>query len=351
MQFNIKALDDMSPFRRWVATKAMSYHWHEFIALMWPLLVAAWGLGFLLMGLTSIALGENSPVAVIVFYIFFLSPIIALVFLRRRVIKSSTQKFRQFLEDNTLRPNESDGFSLELNHKPGARFQRIVKNVANDGETYYSAITIDLETAVPEIVLDARRNNRWVSSLPNYYNQNQRLRLEGDFDKYFDLYAPAKRRIEALSIITPDVMQALISTGYKFDLEIIGGNNAQLVISTPGYIGYEPAKLQALHDAFQTIYPEIKHKLRTLTLLSESHGPLHLQKHQTHSFALFGRQMRLYRSMLYLWLTIGLVLGVLYLSGVREYVEDFGILYLGISIVLVLGYAKLNENTRMKIRI
>lgn len=339
-KFNSTSIENMSRFQRWARTMAMSYHWHEFIAVMWPLLLSAWGAGLLLIWLIESMPGTSSSDTAFLVYILFLAPLISLVIFRRRVIADGRSRFEQFLNDNKLLPNKLDGFGIELSGMPDARFQRIVKAVGGSGESYYSAITVSLKTTVPEIVLDAKRNNRWISSLPNYYKQNQRLHLEGDFDSYFDLYTPTKWRIETLSIITPDVMQALITSGYKFDLEITGGGNAQLIISTPGYVGYEPIKLQALYDAFMAIFPEIKHQLGTINFFAGQTHSLHLEKQQAHSYAIFDRQVRLYRSMAYIWSTVGVILGTLYLFGVRDYVVDIGFVYIGISMVYIYGYLK-----------
>ena len=344
MKFDSSSLNNIPRFRRWVATKAMSYHWHEFLFLMWPLLIPAWFIGFLLVELSL--MGGDTTLAIVLIYVFLLSPVVFVLVLHHRVLQECKHVFARFLDDNKLQPNKSDGFRIELDGKTSARFQRIIKKVANKAESYYSAITIDLGEPIPEIVLDAKRNNRLLSSLPNYYNQDQRIRLEGNFDEYFDLYAPVKWRIEALSIITPDIMQALVKDGYNFDFEITAGASARLIISTPGYIGYDPIKLQALYDAFSSVYSEIKYKLRTLHIVNESPRSLALQSSKgVYSYAIFGKQIRLYRSLVYLWLSTGVILGILYLFGIRKYVEDLGFVYISVNMVLFFGYIKLKERS------
>lgn len=344
MKLVYESLNFMSRLQRWVSTKAMSYHWHEFMLFMWPLLLPAWMGGLLVVALVFAVLGENNPIATVFVYPALILPIVWVTILRNRAMQTGKHAFDQFLKDNNLKPNKSYGFKIELDKNMNASFQRIVKPVAGKGETYYSAISINLGEPVPEIVLDANRNNRWLSSLPDYYGQNQHLHLEGNFNKYFDLYAPVKWRIEAMTIITPDIMQALLATGHKFDLEIIGGEAARLVISTPGYLGYEPDKLQALVDAFTTIYPEIQHKLKSLNIKPEGTRSLNLEHQKgVYTFTLLGGQVPLYKTMAFAWTAMGLIIGSLYLFGVRAYVEDMAVVYLGISMVLFFGYAKLKE--------
>lgn len=50
------------------------------------------------------------------------------------------------------------------------------------------------------------------------------LKLEGDFEDYFSLQIEKGQEIDALEIITPDVMQALVQYGQAEDIEILGTN-------------------------------------------------------------------------------------------------------------------------------
>ena len=53
------------------------------------------------------------------------------------------------------------------------------------------------------------------------YRKSQALSLEGNFDRYFTLYAPVEYKADALYVFTPDVMACLIDEGAKYDMEII----------------------------------------------------------------------------------------------------------------------------------
>ncbi|MEO7364458.1 MAG: DUF3137 domain-containing protein [Candidatus Saccharimonadales bacterium] len=52
----------------------------------------------------------------------------------------------------------------------------------------------------------------------------KQLQLEGNFNQHFDLTIFEGQQIEALTILTPDVMQCLITYGKDVDLEIDGSN-------------------------------------------------------------------------------------------------------------------------------
>lgn len=92
---------------------------------------------------------------------------------------------------------------------------------------YAGYICLDLQHFLPHMVLDARRNNiRLLSkTLPDTLmlgiDRNQTLRLEGDFNDYFTLYAPRDYERDALYIFAPDLMALLIDETQQFDAEII----------------------------------------------------------------------------------------------------------------------------------
>jgi len=83
-------------------------------------------------------------------------------------------------------------------------------------------IAVRIDNLLPNIVLDSTGNNTFLgSNLPASLAQAQRLRLEGDFDRHFTLYAPEGYERDALYLFTPDVMQAFMSTVGAFDVEIV----------------------------------------------------------------------------------------------------------------------------------
>ena len=82
----------------------------------------------------------------------------------------------------------------------------------------YGYIAIQLERAVPQLVLDSKRNG---SSIPMMIGGGQKLALEGDFQKHFTLYCPAGYERDALYIFTPDLMALLIDETGDFDVEVV----------------------------------------------------------------------------------------------------------------------------------
>lgn len=92
-------------------------------------------------------------------------------------------------------------------------------------------LSLTLSRQLPNMILDSRRNNtRFGSSLLQPPTRDQRLSLEGDFDKYFDLFVPAGYERDALYVFTPDLMALMIDESSDFDVEIRGD---QLTVYAP----------------------------------------------------------------------------------------------------------------------
>lgn len=82
-------------------------------------------------------------------------------------------------------------------------------------------VAVKLDVPLPNIVLDARGNNTLGSNLPASFSKDQRLSLEGDFDRYFTLYCPRGYEADALYLFTPDIMARFIDHAAEMDVEIV----------------------------------------------------------------------------------------------------------------------------------
>jgi hypothetical protein len=78
-------------------------------------------------------------------------------------------------------------------------------------------LAVRLDRRLPHIVLDAKANG----TLRTVGSNRQVLSLEGDFDNYFTLYCPPEYEIDALYVLTPDLMALLIDESDAFDVEIV----------------------------------------------------------------------------------------------------------------------------------
>jgi hypothetical protein len=84
---------------------------------------------------------------------------------------------------------------------------------------YYSVLELDLSRPLPNMLFDAPQAHglAFLAEIDEY----QRTSLEGDFDQFFVTYFPSRYHIDSRSIITPEVMAAMIDSGVS-DIEISG---------------------------------------------------------------------------------------------------------------------------------
>jgi len=113
----------------------------------------------------------------------------------------------------------------------------------NSHDYFFTLFEVSGQNDLPQLFLNSKKA-AFMSGPDSLLelDKDSILKLEGDFNKYFDLYVPPQYEQEALEIFTPDVMAELIDTSQKYDLEIVG-RQVRIIAST--YI-YNAAELEAM---------------------------------------------------------------------------------------------------------
>src|SRR4051812_18440462 len=117
-------------------------------------------------------------------------------------------------------------------------------------------ISIGLDRNLPHLLLDARANDNRLfgirsSDLPVSFDRDQVLRLEGDFDQHFRLYAPKEYERDALYVFTPDLMALLIDEAGAYDVEIV--DDTMFVYSPVPFDLLSPATYERMRAIVGTI--------------------------------------------------------------------------------------------------
>lgn len=133
-------------------------------------------------------------------------------------------------------------------------------------ELGYAKVT--LLRKLPNILLDARANNAMsfgtLSTLFEGLRRQDKLKLEGDFNNHFTLYAPAQYHTDALYVFTPDVMAALIDAGKNYDIEIV--DDELYVYADSNTDLSRPEQLQPFLKVVEAIAPELRDQTKRYTL-------------------------------------------------------------------------------------
>lgn len=103
-----------------------------------------------------------------------------------------------------------------------ANYRYVTGSGKNRTTHAWGYVAVKLDVPLPHIVLDATGNNGlFGSNLPQLFDKDQRLSLEGDFDRFFSLYCPAGYERDALYLFTPDIMARFIDNAAALDVEIV----------------------------------------------------------------------------------------------------------------------------------
>lgn len=123
----------------------------------------------------------------------------------------------------------------------------------------FKGISIKLDKALPHMYLDSHHDSKFNG--PRFYIPlKNKVSLEGDFDSYFQLYAANGYKQLALSIISPDVMQTLIDSASKYDVEII---RKTIRIISQKNVYNKPKAEQRLLDAAGPLLREIEQRMKS----------------------------------------------------------------------------------------
>lgn len=125
----------------------------------------------------------------------------------------------------------------------------------NSHTYYFTLFQIILEKPFPSLLLDSKRSFAAQRVLKDY----EHISLEGDFDNYFNLYAPIHNRIDVLSVITPDIMKVLVENNNTQDIEILG--NQLWFIVTADKRDFK--SLPTIFSSLDQIMSELSHKAKT----------------------------------------------------------------------------------------
>ncbi|MGV8859463.1 hypothetical protein [Rhodoglobus sp.] len=131
---------------------------------------------------------------------------------------------------------------------------RYVTGSGKNRQTHnWGFMALELDRALPHMVLDARSNNQLfgVSNLPKSFARDQVLKLEGDFNEHFTLYSPRQYERDALYVFTPDLMALLIDHAAPYDVEVV--DKWLLVYSPQEFDLVDPAQHRRLLGIADTV--------------------------------------------------------------------------------------------------
>lgn len=100
-------------------------------------------------------------------------------------------------------------------------------------------LMLRLPVPVPHLILGSTKAGGISKQLPVHLDQDQRISLEGDFDRHFRVFAPADYGTDALYLLAPDVMVSLVDHAGSFNVEMVDDT---VVFFAPGAADFSRAE-------------------------------------------------------------------------------------------------------------
>jgi len=234
-------------------------------------------LAFLLLVVAAVAVGLVTSVTVVLF-----GPFLYFAFLAQRVSKYKNNIWQSFAQangwplDTTTPPAQLIPPSMWFGHNRS--FSPVIQ--AQLGQTacdlftyntttgggrsqqthYYTLARISLPEPLPHMLLLSKKAG---ADLQRDLANKQDLPLEGDFDDYFKLQIEQGQQIDALTLITPDVMQTLVQFNQAEDIEILG-NDLYFILNRDR---------RDFHDLESLIQSALALSQQIIQNISLEHGP------------------------------------------------------------------------------
>jgi hypothetical protein len=132
------------------------------------------------------------------------------------------------------------------------------------GAIYYAVVSIKLPRQMPHIFFDSKKLRG--SQFSKIYKESQQHSLEYNFNNYFDTYFPDGYTIDAMSYVTPDVMECLIAA-QDYDIEMV---DDRLFIY--GYMRNDEQSILSILEKADGLHKRLKHALKIYRDQRVPHG-------------------------------------------------------------------------------
>lgn len=179
------------------------------------------------------------------------------------------------------------GKDVSYPYKIGDKLTRF----ANGGPfSSFRGIDIQLPKELPHIYINTMNDSKFIDSRYSI-DASQKIELEGDFPDTFDVYVPKGYSTQALSILSPDVMQSIMEYSQYFDIEIYGSHLR--VICHRNVLSSDDVQAQLI-EVSQKLLSEIHHRLKSWSLIDsrDAHNANLVVAH-SQLVKISGRQFRL----------------------------------------------------------
>ncbi len=141
--------------------------------------------------------------------------------------------------------------------KSGKKYPYTVGNYLASESSTFHGLEVTLPYSLTNFYLDSHKDSRR-NGPAALYAKSQMVSLEGDFNKYFQLFVPPNSATFVLSVLSPDVMQTLITSSQRYDVELSGKYLRIITLKKT-----DKATESSLLAAAQAIVTELDHRAKS----------------------------------------------------------------------------------------
>lgn len=208
----------------------------EATKLFWPALLRLIGMNLLMVSLGCVLVMRRSPIELTISMIVTITMVLSL----RGVMRGrSNLQLARFAQVNDLlfykrRSVDRQEMSPTLYHGHDRMYTEVLAS-RDDGlqlgnyqytvgsgkhqrDYKFEVLRLRLPNRLPHLLIDSMGDS---ALRGNVYHRQQRLSLEGDFDQYFRVYAPQEYHRDALYLLTPDIMEVLMTNLKDYNVELV----------------------------------------------------------------------------------------------------------------------------------
>lgn len=139
----------------------------------------------------------------------------------------------------------------------GDKYPYAIGDYLTSETSSFNGLDVTLPYSLTNFYLDSHKDSRRKGPAA-LYAKSQMVSLEGDFNKYFQLFVPPDSAIFALSVLSPDVMQTLITSSQRYDVELSGNHLRVITLEKTNKLMGGP-----LIAAAQAIIEELDHRAKS----------------------------------------------------------------------------------------
>lgn len=201
----------------------------------------------------------------------------------------------------------------------------------------YDAMVMEvtLPRVLPQFVIDSQLED----VMPIVFDKSQKIELEGDFHKYFDLYAPDTYGISALTILAPDAMEELMQHAALCDIEVVEN---KLLFYWPA-----PAKTKSQYEEIfntaQAVITKLGKKLTQADIFgTKAQAQIHAQPGAS--------GVRLRRSKIGFAVTVGIVLYFMAQFTEHTRFSSLGLAFIGLFWASFIGWIAFSSVKRASLK-